>query len=137
MAITVHLDIVSVEQQIFSGLAEMIVVVGALGELGILPGHVALLTPIKSGPVRIIKQGGEEEIFYISGGTLEVQPDSVTILADTIVRASDLDEAKALETKQNAARLLANKKTNIDITQALTELAQATAQLRAIQMIRK
>lgn len=137
MAITVHLDIVSAEQQIFSGLAEKVIMVGALGELGILPGHVALLTPIKAGPVRVTKQGGKEEVFYISGGTLEVQPDSITILADTVVRANDLDEAKALEAKKNAARLLANKKANVDITTALIQLAQATAQLRAIGLIRK
>lgn len=137
-AITTHLDIVSVEAPIFSGLVEMVVIDGILGGLGILPGHAALLTEIKAGPIRIVKQGGAEEIFFaFSGGTLEIQPDSITILADTVVRAADLDEAKAIESQQNAKRLLATKKENVDLTQALIQLSQAAAQLRTIKMTRR
>ena len=135
--ITVHLDIVSLEKQIFSGLVEMVVANGAHGELGVLPGHAALLTPLRPGPIRIIKQGGKEEVFYSSGGTLEVQPNIITILSDTAVRANDLDEMKALEAKENAERLLASKKSNVDFSAALLQLAQASAQLRTIKMYRK
>lgn len=133
-AITVHLDIVSMEQQIFSGLVEMLVVSGALGELGIFPGHAALITPLLVGPVRVIVQGGQEEIFYTSGGILEVQPDVITILADTVVRAADLDESKAIEARQNAERLFVAKKDSLDFSQALLQLAQAAAQLRTIKL---
>lgn len=133
-AITVHLDIVSIEKYVFSGLVEMIVLDGAHGELGVLPGHAALLTPLRPGPIRVIKQGGIEEIFYTSGGTLEVQPDVITILADTVMRATDLDEMKALEAKENAARLLASKTTSFNFSQALLQLTQAIAELRTIKM---
>lgn len=136
MAISVHLDIVSAEAQIFSGLVEMVVVSGSMGELGILPGHAPLLTDIKPGFIRAIKQGGVEEVYYVSGGILEVQPDKVTILADTVVRAADLDEAAALETKQQAERSLTDKKSGMDVTTVLIQLAKATAQLRAIKMQR-
>jgi len=137
MAITVHTDIVSAEEQIFSGLAEMIIVSGELGELGILPGHTPLLTSIKPGQVRLILQGGNEEMYYISGGMLEVQPDRVTILADTITRAADLDEAQALEAEQRAQKLLAERKSNVDFTDALVKLAQAAAQLRIIRSLKR
>ncbi|OGT06313.1 MAG: F0F1 ATP synthase subunit epsilon [Gammaproteobacteria bacterium GWE2_37_16] len=133
-AISVHLDIVSLEKQIFSGLVEMVVANGAHGELGVLPGHAALLTPLRPGTVRIIKQGGKEELYYTSGGTLEVQPDVITILADTVVRASDLDEAKAIEVRENAERLLVSKKDNLDFSQALLQLAQAAAQLKTLKL---
>ncbi|MFA6408580.1 MAG: F0F1 ATP synthase subunit epsilon [Gammaproteobacteria bacterium] len=133
-AISTHLDIVSVEQQIFSGLVEMLVANGEFGELGILPGHAALLTPLRAGPLRVIMQGGKEEIFYISGGILEVQPNLITVLADTVSRAADLDEMKAIEAKKNAEQLLLNKKSNMDFTQALLQLAQAAAQLRALKL---
>lgn len=134
MAITVHLDIVSAEANIFSGLAEMVVVTGAQGELGILPGHTALLTSIKPGQIRVTRQGGEKDLYYVSGGILEVQPNIVTILADTIVRATDLDEAAATEARERAEQILANKKSNLDFSTALIQLAQATAQLRTIKL---
>lgn len=137
MAITVHLDIVSAEAKIFSGLAEMIVVTGHMGELGILPGHTPLITSIKPGPVRITLQGGTQEVFYLSGGILEVQPNLVSILADTATRAADIDEAAALEAKKSAERLLANKKSSTDFSAALIQLSQAAAQLRTLKMIRK
>jgi F-type H+-transporting ATPase subunit epsilon len=137
MAMTVHLDIVSAEAQIFSGLVEMIIANGKMGELGILPGHTPLLTSLKPGLIRTIKQGGEEEIFYISGGILEVQPDIVTVLADTAARASDLDEASALEAKERAEKMLENKGGEFDYGLAMNELAEAAAQLRAIQELRR
>jgi len=137
MAITVHTDIVSAEAQIFSGLTEMVVVSGEEGELGILPGHTPLLTSIHPGLVRLILQGGTEEVFYISGGILEVQPKKITILADTITRAADLDEAKALESQQLAQKILSDSKANIDFSEILAQLARAAAQLRVIKASRK
>uniref|UniRef100_UPI00261B0898 F0F1 ATP synthase subunit epsilon n=1 Tax=Clostridium sp. TaxID=1506 RepID=UPI00261B0898 len=119
------------------GLAEMLVATGDMGELGIFPGHAALLTAIKPGTVRVVAQGGKEYIYYISGGILEVQPDNVSILADTVVRASDLDEAQAAIAKQEAERILANKKAGVDVTNALVQLTQAIAQLRTIKIARK
>ncbi|KPJ68135.1 MAG: ATP synthase F0F1 subunit epsilon [Coxiella sp. DG_40] len=136
-AITVHLDIVSPEMQIFSGLVEMVSVTGELGELGILPGHVQLLSAIKPGQVRITLQGGKKEIYYISGGMLEVQPDCITILADTVVRAENLDEAAAKEAKERALKLLADKKSKVDYITALHELAKAAAQIRTIKELRR
>lgn len=137
MAITTHLDIVSAEREMFSGLAEMVVVTGVLGEIGISPGHAPLLTVLKPGEVRVTKQGGSEEIYYISGGMLEVQPFSVTVLADTVERADSLDEAAALEAKARAEAAIASKGTEIDYTVASAELARAVAQIRAIQKARK
>jgi F-type H+-transporting ATPase subunit epsilon len=137
MAMTLHLDIVSAEAEIFSGRAEMVAVSGELGELGILPGHAPLLTKLKPGTIRVVLQGGKEEVFYISGGTLEVQPKLVTVLADTAVRANDLDEAAAIEAQQRAEQNLAAKKSELEYSKALSELAEAAAQLRAIKQIRK
>jgi F-type H+-transporting ATPase subunit epsilon len=137
MAMTVHLDIVSAESRLFSGLVEVITATGKMGELGILPGHTPLLTSLKPGVVRVTKQGGQEEVFYISGGILEVQPDVVTILADTAVRAADLDEAAATEAQQRAEKLLESKGAELEYSKALAELAEASAQLRAIQQLRK
>jgi F-type H+-transporting ATPase subunit epsilon len=136
MAITVHLDIVSAEAKIFSGLAEMVVLTGAMGELGILPGHAPLLTSIKPGPVCVTLQGGERKIYYLSGGTLEVQPNLISILADMALRADDIDEAVALAAKESAERLLASKKSNTEFSNALVQLAQAIAQLRTIKLAR-
>lgn len=136
MAITVHLDIVSAEAKIFSGLAEMIVVTGNMGELGILPGHTPLLTTIKPGQIRVTRQGGEQDFYYVSGGILEVQPNVVSILADTVTRAADLDEAAAIEARQRAERLLASRKSNADFSAALIQLTQAMAQLRTIKLIK-
>ncbi len=137
MKAVVQLDIVSLEAQIFSDLVEMVVVTGVMGELGILPGHLPLLTAIKPGQIRITLQGGGQDVYYVSGGILEVQPGVITILADTVTRATDLDEAEAIIARDNAERLLANKQSNIDLTSALVQIAQATAKLRTINMVRK
>jgi F-type H+-transporting ATPase subunit epsilon len=137
MAMTLHLDIVSAEGAIFTGRAEFVAVTGIFGELGILPSHTPLLTSLKPGYVRVVLQGGKEEVFYISGGTLEVQPDIVTVLADTAVRAADLDEAAAIEAKERAEKFLSSQKADIEYARALSELAEAAAQLLTIQQIRK
>lgn len=137
MSMTFHLNIVSAEAAIFSGLAEMIVASGSLGELGILPGHTPLITSLKPGFVRVVKQGGQEEIFYISGGILEVQTTIVTVLADTAIRAEHLDEAAALAAKERAEKALTDKSAEFEYSHALSELAEAAAQLRAIQQLRK
>ncbi|WP_430460790.1 F0F1 ATP synthase subunit epsilon [Thalassolituus sp. LLYu03] len=137
MAITVHCDIVSAEENLFSGLVERVVAAGALGDLGIEPGHAALISPLKPGPIRIVKQGGSEEIIYVSGGYIEVQPNVVTVLADTAVRANDLDEAAALEAKKHAEQAIENQGSDFDYSRALTQLAEAAAQLRTIQQIRE
>ncbi|MCL7461434.1 F0F1 ATP synthase subunit epsilon [Pseudomonas sp. NW5] len=137
MAMTVHCDIVSAEEELFSGLVEMVVAHGNQGDLGILMGHTPLLTDLKPGPVRVIKQGGEEEVYYISGGFLEVQPNMVKVLADTAVRAADLDEAAALEAKKAAEKAINEKGAEFDYTTAAARLAEAAAQLRTIQELRK
>lgn len=134
---TIQLDIVSPEANIFSGPVEMVVVTGEEGELGVLPGHTQLLTSIKPGQIRIATPEGIQEIYYISGGLLEIQPYAVTILADTVVRAVDLDEAAAIAARENAERLLADKKSNVEFTGLLAQIAQATAQLRTIKLIPK
>jgi F-type H+-transporting ATPase subunit epsilon len=135
---TVHVDVVSAEEQIFSGLAEVVVVPGEMGELGIYPRHTALMTRIKPGAVRIKRPDQEqEELIYVSGGMLEVQPDVVTVLADTAIRGHDLDEVRATEAKQAAEEALKNRTADLDIAQAQAELAEAIAQLRAIQQLRK
>jgi F-type H+-transporting ATPase subunit epsilon len=138
MARTLHVEIVSAEQQIYSGDAEMVIAPGEAGELGILPEHMPLLTRIKPGTVRIQKtQGTDDEVIYVSGGMMEVQPDSVTVLADTSVRAHDLDEAKALEAERLAKDALANRTGKLEIAQAQAELAEAAAQLQAIRKLRQ
>lgn len=137
MAITVHLDIVSSEAQIFSGGITLLVVTGVVGELGILPGHAPLLTSLKPGNIRIVRQNGTEELYYISGGILEVQPDSITILADTVIRAADIDEAIAVQAKKEAERMLADKKDSADFSKALVQLARASAQIRTIKLSRR
>lgn len=138
MAMTVHVDVVSAEAAIFSGLAEMVVAPGEMGELGIYPRHTALLTRIKPGSVRIKRPDQEqEELIYVSGGMLEIQPGVVTILADTAIRGADLDEARAQQAKQNAEEAIKNRKADIDYAQAQAELAEAVAQLAAIKLLRK
>lgn len=138
MAMTVHVDVVSAEELIFSGLAEMVVVPGQMGELGIYPRHAPLLTRIKPGSVRIKRPDIDEaDVIYVSGGMLEVQPNLVTILSDTAIRGKDLDEARAIEAKQAAEELLRNRTADIDYAQAQAELAEAIAQLRVIQQLRK
>ena len=137
MAMTTHLDIVSAEEAIFSGLTEMVTCTGSLGEMGIAPGHAPLLTKLNPGPVTVRHQGGEEEIFYVSGGMLEIQPNTITILADTALRADDVDEASAIESQKKAQAELHNQSAEIDYGRATSELAEAAAQLRTIQAIRK
>lgn len=137
MAMTIHCDVVSAEEKIYSGLVEMLIATGSEGELGIAPSHAPLLTALKPGPVRVIKQGGEEEVFYVSGGYLEVQPSLITLLADTAARAGDMDEAAALEAKREAEKALANKTGEFEYSRAAAELAEAAAQLRTIQQLRK
>jgi len=138
MTMTVHVDVVSAEEQIFSGLAEVVVVPGEMGELGIYPRHTALMTRIKPGAVRIKRPDQEqEELIYVSGGMLEVQPNVVTVLADTAIRGADLDEARALEAKQAAEEAIKNRTSDLDYAAAQAELAEAIAQLRAIQQLRK
>ncbi|GAB5382832.1 MAG: F0F1 ATP synthase subunit epsilon [Aliiglaciecola sp.] len=137
MAMTVHLDVVSAEDKIFSGLVETIQITGSEGELGIYPGHAPLITALNPGMVRMVKQHGEEEVIYIAGGMLEVQPGSVTVLADTAVRAEDLDEQSALEAKRRAEEHIANAGADFDYAEAAAELAEAIAQIRLIQKMRK
>ncbi|BCT36425.1 F0F1 ATP synthase subunit epsilon [Pseudomonas piscis] len=134
---TVHCDIVSAEGEIFSGLVEMVVAHGELGDLGIALGHAPLITNLKPGPIRLIKQGGEAEVFYISGGFLEVQPNMVKVLADTVQRAADLDEASAQEAVKAAEKALNEKGADFDYGSAAARLAEAAAQLRTVQQIRK
>ena len=137
MVMTVHCDIVSAEKAIFSGLIEQVVANGSLGDLGVQYGHAPLLTDLKPGPVRVRKQGGEEEIYYVSGGYLEVQPNVVTILADVAVRADDMDEAAAETARQHAAQVFTNQSGEMDYSRAAAQLAEAAAQLRTIQQMRK
>lgn len=137
MAMTIHCDIVSAEEEIFSGLVELVVAAGSEGDLGVSYGHAPLLTGLKPGPVRIVKQDGEEEIYYLSGGHLEVQPHLVSILADTALRADDMDEAAALEAKHQAEQALHNQSGEFDYSRATAELAEAAAQLRTLQAIRR
>ncbi|AIS18879.1 MULTISPECIES: F0F1 ATP synthase subunit epsilon [Gammaproteobacteria] len=137
MAMTVHCDIVSAEGEIFSGLVEMVIAHGNLGDIGIAPGHAPLITDLKPGPIRLIKQGGEAEVFYISGGFLEVQPNMVKVLADTVQRAADLDEASAQEAVKAAEKALNEKGADFDYGSAAARLAEAAAQLRTVQQIRK
>ncbi|MGL4859532.1 MAG: F0F1 ATP synthase subunit epsilon [Enterobacteriaceae bacterium] len=136
-AMTFHLDVVSAEEQLFSGVAQKIRVTGGEGELGIYPGHAPLLTTIKPGMVRIVKLHGEEDIIYLSGGILEVQPQIVTILADTAIRGADLDEARALESKRKAEEHIRRSHGDIEYAQASAELAKAIAKLRVIELTRK
>lgn len=134
---TIHCDIVSAEEEIYSGLVEMLVASGTLGDLGVSYGHAPLLTSLTPGPIRIIKQNGEEEVYYVSGGYLEVQPGVVSVLADTALRADDIDEAAALEAQKEAEQALANQAGEFDYGRAQAQLAAAAAQLRTIQAIRK
>lgn len=137
MAMTTRLDIVSAEESIFSGLVEMVIATGEMGDLGILYGHAPLLTALIPGPVKVIKQGGAEEVFYVSGGFLEVQADAVNILADTALRASDIDEAEVIKAQEAAQQAMANQAADLDYTRAAVQLAESAAQLRALQQLRK
>jgi F-type H+-transporting ATPase subunit epsilon len=138
MAHTIHVDVVSAESLIFSGEAEFVALPGESGELGIYPKHTPLITRIRPGAVRIKKAGSDEEEFvFVAGGILEVQPNGVTVLADTAIRGHDLDEAKALEAKKLAEESMVNKDSKIDYAKAQSELATAIAQLAAIARLRK
>lgn len=137
MAMTVHVDIVSAESEIFSGAAEMVFAPGEMGEVGIMPRHAPLLTKLKPGEVRVVLSGGEEEHFYVSGGLLEIQPHTITVLSDTAQRADDIDEAAAVAAKERAEQAMKDRKGEVDYASAEVELAQAVAQLRAIQGLKK
>ncbi|MEJ0036253.1 MAG: F0F1 ATP synthase subunit epsilon [Gammaproteobacteria bacterium] len=134
---TIHVDIVSAEGEIFSGSAEMVFAPALMGELGIAPRHAPLLTLLKAGEVRVKLPGGEEQSFFVGGGALEVQPKQVTVLADTALRAKDIDEAAALAAKQKAEEALKNREGDISQAEALAELSRAAAQLKMIEKLRK
>lgn len=137
MAMTLHVDIVSAEAEIFSGKAEMVFAPAEMGEVGIAPRHAPLLTRLKPGTVRIKTPEGEEQFFYVSGGMLEVQPHVVTVLADTALRARDIDQAAAEEARRRAEDALAARKADFDYAKAQAELAQAIAQLRTVEDLRR
>jgi len=137
MAMTIHVDVVSAEELIFSGLAQFVVLPGEAGELGILPGHMPLMTRIKPGAVRVQMADDKEELIFVAGGLLEVQPGLVTVLADTAIRGADLDQAKALEAKKMAEEAMVNRGSEMDYARAQVELAEAIAQLAAIDRLRK
>ena len=137
MSMTLHIDIVSAEAEIFSGTVTMIYAPAEMGEVGIAPRHAPLLTRLKPGEVRVQTQDGEELSFFVSGGMLEVQPHVVTVLADTAIRAADLDEAQALEARERAEKMLADKSADIDYAKAQSELAQSMAQLATIRKMRQ
>ena len=138
LANTLHIDVVSAEESIYSGEAEFVVLPGEAGELGIYPRHTPLITRIRPGEVRIKPAGGgEEALIFVAGGILEVQPKVVTVLADTAIRGHDLDEAKALEAKKQAEEAMQNRTSKLEIAKAQAELAAAIAQLQAIQKLRK
>ncbi len=137
MSMTMHVDIVSAESSLFSGTAEMVFAPAIMGEVGVLPRHTPLLTQLKPGNVRVILAGGQEEHIYVSGGMLEIQPHVVTILSDTAIRAEDIDEEAAVAAKERAEAAMREQRDEIDYARAETELAEAIAQLKAVQDLRK
>lgn len=137
MASTVLCTIVSAEEEIYSGQVEMVVATGTIGELGITPGHTPLLTGVKPGPVRLVTEEGNEEIFFASGGYIEVQPGAVTILADTALRASDIDEAAAVAAQQKAEQEHGDQSSDIDFTRVLADLQEQAAMLRTVRKLRE
>ena len=137
MATTFHVDIVSAEREIFSGDALMVFAPAEMGELGITPRHAPLLTRLKPGTVRVQAVGGEESVFFVSGGILEIQPHAVTVLSDTALRARDIDEAAAQDAKRKAEEALANQTGEMDVARAQAELMEALARLKALEQIRK
>lgn len=134
---TIHCDIVSAQEEIFSGEASMVFATGSVGELGISPRHAPLITQLKPGPVRVQRPDGEEAFFFVGGGILEVQPHIVTVLADTAVRADDLDKAAAIRAKEEAERQLQDQTGEIEVAEAQARLLEAAAQLRALEQLRK
>jgi F-type H+-transporting ATPase subunit epsilon len=134
---TIHVDVVSAEESIFSGEAKFVALPGEAGELGILPGHIPLITRIKPGAVRIDKADGGEEFVFAAGGILEVQPNAITVLSDTAIRGKDLDEAKASAARQQAEEAVKNAKTDIDLAKATSELAVMAAQIAALRKYRQ
>ena len=134
---TIRCDIVSAEEEIFHGNATMVIATGEMGELGIAPRHAPLITRLKPGQVRVHAENGEEQFFYVSGGILEVQPSMVTVLADTAIRAKDLDEAAARNAKEEAERALTDRSDALEVAQAQAQLAQAIAQLQALEQLRR
>ena len=137
MATTMHCDIVSAEKSIFSGRVQMVIAAGSLGDLGIAPGHAPLLTAIIPGPVKLILESGEEEVFYVSGGFLEIQREVVTLLSDTAIRADDVDEVAAVKAVEDAEKAIANQGAELEYSAAAAQLAEAAAQLRALRQIKK
>ncbi len=136
-AMTVHLDIVSAEKSIFNGRVAHLQVTGEEGDIGVMPGHAPLLTSIKPGMARIVRQDGSEEVFYLSGGMLEVQPSTVAVLADVVMRADEIDEQAALEAKKRAEALIADAGKDFNYEAAMVELSKAMAQLRVVETIKK
>ena len=136
MVTTMHCDIVSAEQSIFSGRVQMVIAAGSLGDLGVAPGHAPLLTALTPGPVRLIKDGGEEEVFYVSGGYLEVQRNTVTLLADIAQRAEAVDEDAALDAMREAEKAMQDASAEMDYGTAAAQLAEAAAQLRALRQLK-
>ena len=134
---TIQVEIVSAEEQIFSGEAEMVYAPAVMGEVGIAPRHTPLISPLKPGEVRLDMGGGKEEFFFISGGILEVQPHLVTVLSDTAIRADDLDEAAAIEAQKRAKEALVDQQSDLDVAKAKAELAAAAAQIQAIKKLKK
>lgn len=137
MSMTIDVEIVSAEAKVYSGTAELVVIPALQGEMGIAPRHAPLLTPLKPGCVRVLSKGKDEELFYVQGGLVEVQPHLVSVMADTALRAEELDEAAALEVEKRSKRALMEPESDLDYSRALAELAQALAQLRTIQQLRK
>ncbi|MDH3690114.1 MAG: F0F1 ATP synthase subunit epsilon [Gammaproteobacteria bacterium] len=137
MAMTLHIDIVSAEEEIHSGTATVVYAPAEMGEVGIYPRHAPMLTRLKPGEVRVQQENGEELFFFVSGGLLEVQPHVVTVLSDTAIRAKDLDEAAALEAQKRAEQALQDRKSDMDYAKAKAELVAAAAQIRAIQNLKK
>ena len=134
---TIHVDVVSAEESIFSGEAKFVALPGESGELGILPGHIPLITRIKPGAVRIEKADGGEEFVFVAGGILEVQPHCITVLSDTAIRGKDLDEAKATDARKHAEEAVKNAKSDIDLAKATSELAVMAAQIAALRKYRQ
>lgn len=137
MAMTIHVNIVSAEQEIYSGTVTQVFAPAEMGEVGVLPRHAPMLSTLKAGVVRVISQEGEEQSFYVSGGILEIQPHIVTILSDTALRATDIDESAALEAKSRAEALMKDKASDMDYAKAKSELIEAVAQIEALKNIRK